>query len=887
MCNFCRKPGHVFKDCFLRLGKEKVGYKNQKSSNAFLSAYISGEANDTDWFVDSGATEHMCCNKEMFATYRSLHVQWSVKIGDGSEIFALGVGSVKIKAFNGNQWVDSVIENVLYVPALKLNLFSVCAVTDKGYNLVSNSKECRFEKDNEVKCIGIREGKLYKMMFRLKYRYENSAHVSVEITKTRLTLKEWHEKLAHQHAAQVRKILLKHGIDFVDEFFFCEACTKGKQHRLPFPSSKTKTERPCELIHADLAGPMEVASLGGSRYFLLLKDDVSHYRTVYFLKNKNQVQGQLEIFLNKVENETGSKVKILRTDNGLEFVNREVQKLLQDRGVAHQRTVHYTPEQNGKAEREMRTIVEAARTVLQARNLNKEMWAEAVHYVTYILNNSGTSEVQGKFPTEVWSGKPVSKEIIENFHVFGSEVWVHIPKQKRLKWDPKSECCIFVGYDLNTKGYRVFYPKSRKIDVVRDVVFRPERIVTPEGLQTDQNVYRILSEGTSKTEISGDEQVGLNEEVQEMEVPVEPVTENEVQHRRLRSRETIKAPSWLSDYETAFVSETDDPTSVEEAMQSKEANEWKKAMQEELKTLQENNTWTVVEKPEERDVVECKWVFKKKISENGPTTYKARLVARGFQQKFDSDPAEIYAPVVKLNTVRILLAVANKLRLPVYQMDVKGAFLNGDMKEEEVFLVPPKSFECKKNSVLKLNKSIYGLKKSPRIWNDTFNKFLMKEGYVRSKNDYCLYIKTVNEKRVYLLLFVDDVLILGTEEKLVEELKQKLTKSFQMKDLGRVSNYLGINIRQDLEQGVTTLNQTNYLKNVLKRFNMEDCKPVSTPMEPNFVIQASKKSESHELENKCRQIIGSLMYAMVATRPDLSVPLSILSRYQNCATKSC
>jgi hypothetical protein len=456
VCNFCRKPGHVFKDCFLRLGKEKVGYKNQKSSNAFLSAYISGEANDTDWFVDSGATEHMCCNKEMFATYRSLHVQWSVKIGDGSEIFALGVGSVKIKAFNGNQWVDSVIENVLYVPALKLNLFSVCAVTDKGYNLVSNSKECRFEKDNEVKCIGIREGKLYKMMFRLKYRYENSAHVSVEITKTRLTLKEWHEKLAHQHAAQVRKILLKHGIDFVDEFFFCEACTKGKQHRLPFPSSKTKTERPCELIHADLAGPMEVASLGGSRYFLLLKDDVSHYRTVYFLKNKNQVQGQLEIFLNKVENETGSKVKILRTDNGLEFVNREVQKLLQDRGVAHQRTVHYTPEQNGKAEREMRTIVEAARTVLQARNLNKEMWAEAVHYVTYILNNSGTSEVQGKFPTEVWSGKPVSKEIIENFHIFGSEVWVHIPKQKRLKWDPKSECCIFVGYDLNTKGYRVF-----------------------------------------------------------------------------------------------------------------------------------------------------------------------------------------------------------------------------------------------------------------------------------------------------------------------------------------------------------------------------------------------------------------------------------------------
>ncbi|KAL0842477.1 hypothetical protein ABMA28_014571 [Loxostege sticticalis] len=162
-----------------------------------------------------------------------------------------------------------------------------------------------------------------------------------------------------------------------------------------------KTTKTCQIIHADVCGPMEEQSVGGSKYFLLLKDDYSNYRVVYFVKRKDEVKGCIKDFLNKSENITGNKVQILRSDNGLEFVNREMKEMLRKRGITHQTTVAYTPEQNGKAERENRTLVEAARTMLCARKLPKKLWAEAVNTAAYVLNRTGKSQVQGKTPYEI------------------------------------------------------------------------------------------------------------------------------------------------------------------------------------------------------------------------------------------------------------------------------------------------------------------------------------------------------------------------------------------------------------------------------------------------------------------------------------------------------
>lgn len=325
-----------------------------------------------------------------------------------------------------------------------------------------------------------------------------------------------------------------------------------------------------------------------------------------------------------------------------------------------------------------------------------------------------------------------------------------------------------------------------------------------------------------------------------------------------------------------------EPRTYQEAMRHENASEWEKAMKTELNTLAENRTWEFCDKPNDCKVISSKWVFKIKYN-NGVKHYKARLVARGFEQNDDIDYNDIYAPVAKLTTFRLFVSVATMLKLPIHQMDVTGAFLYGEIKDDLYLQLPEGAFS-ENNNIVKLRKSLYGLKKSPKQWNEKFNSIMIKENFIKSKADSCLYIKCNGKYKIYVLLYVDDILTFGTEENSVNEFKNMLCREFKMKNLGFISDFIGINVKQNLETGVTELSQKEYLENVLKRFHMENCKPVSSPIDKNFVFNQSCNEKSDKgIENLCRQILGCLMYAVCGTRPDLSISVSILSRYQNRA----
>lgn len=201
---------------------------------------------------------------------------------------------------------------------------------------------------------------------------------------------------------------------------------------------------------------------------MLVKDDFSGYRQVFFKQNKGQTAKKVQYFINLAEKETGNKVKIIRSDNGKEFLNKEIKDFCESKGIRHQTSVGYTPQQNGKAERDNRTIVEAARSLLQGANLDKNLWAEAVNTAVYVINRTGKSPKQETTPYELWYK---IKFDISQLKFFGSHVSVHIPTQKRKKWDPKSVEGIFVCYDENTKGFRIYLPQSKRIEVARDVIF--------------------------------------------------------------------------------------------------------------------------------------------------------------------------------------------------------------------------------------------------------------------------------------------------------------------------------------------------------------------------------------------------------------------------------
>lgn len=268
--------------------------------------------------------------------------------------------------------------------------------------------------------------------------------------------------------------------------FQCEACIFGKQHRLNFGARENKSDKCGEVIHTDVC-EMDVKSLGGAHYFLLLKDDFSHYRFVYFLRHKSEVPDKIKSFVSLVETQTSYKIKILRSDNGREYVNAKLVKFLEEKGIKHVCTVPYTPEQNGSSERENRTLVEAARSMIYSQSETEQklfLWAEAINTAVHVINRTGTSTIKDKSPYELWYGKTAK---IDDFKIFGSVIYVHIPKQKRKKLDKKSVKCVFVGYGDHTNVYRVYNSERRAVEVARDVIFERESHTQTEMTQSENN----------------------------------------------------------------------------------------------------------------------------------------------------------------------------------------------------------------------------------------------------------------------------------------------------------------------------------------------------------------------------------------------------------------
>ncbi|WVZ74821.1 hypothetical protein U9M48_022948 [Paspalum notatum var. saurae] len=323
----------------------------------------------------------------------------------------------------------------------------------------------------------------------------------------------------------------------------------------------------------------------------------------------------------------------------------------------------------------------------------------------------------------------------------------------------------------------------------------------------------------------------------------------------------------------------DTPTSISEAYASPDADNWKEAVQSELDSILSNGTWELTERPYGCKPVGCKWVFKKKLRPDGTIEkYKARLVAKGYTQKEGEDFFDTYSPVVKMTTIRVLLFLPVSYGLIIHHMDVKTAFLNGEL-EEEIYMEQPDGFVVKgqESKVCKLLKSLYGLKQGPKQWHEKFDTTLTSAGFAVNEADSCVYYRYGGGKGVILCLYVDDILIFGTDIDVINEVKSFLSTKFDMKDLGEADVILNIKLIKD-ESGIT-LSQTHYVEKVLSRFGYIDSKPSPTPYDPSVTLKKNKRIGVNQL--KYSQIIGSLMYFASATRPDISFAVSKLSRFMS------
>lgn len=320
--------------------------------------------------------------------------------------------------------------------------------------------------------------------------------------------------------------------------------------------------------------------------------------------------------------------------------------------------------------------------------------------------------------------------------------------------------------------------------------------------------------------------------------------------------------------------------SIKEAKRRSDWPNWRKAIDDEYKSLIKNGTWSMCDLPSGRKSISCKWVFKIKYTSSGQVEkYKARLVARGFTQEKGFDYNHTYSPTAKLTTFRVLLAMALHFDYHIHQMDVKCAFLNGDLNEE-IYMSQPEGFHDGTTKVCKLERSLYGLKQASRMWNERFHRFMEKIKFKRCLSDHCLYIRTNTEVACYVLLYVDDLLIVCSDVKTIGTIKQLLSSEFEMTDIGKADTFLGIHIERDESRNTIAIGQAEYFRRMLQKFNMTDCKPISTPIESGLDLK--KGDVNQNCDAPYRELMGCLTYATLTTRPDLCAATNYFSRFQSC-----
>eukprot|EP00253_Pinus_taeda_P027659 PITA_27659 len=455
----------------------------------------------------------------------------------------------------------------------------------------------------------------------------------------------------------------------------------------------------------------------------------------------------------------------------------------------------------------------------------------------------------------------------------------------RKKLDPKALKCIFVGYGTEYKAYKLYNPVTHKVFASRDVIFH-EQIEDGNKDSDDESHIPFLIELNSEDE---EEQVQVQEQEQEEAAADGIISDDtgldstetkrdEVSSLPRRSGRKTRLPAKLRGYALmSKILNIVEPLNYEEASRS---DDWRVAMHEEMESIYRNHTWDLVELPEGKTPIGCKWLYKPKINADGTVEkFKARLVAKGYSQQEGIDFDDTFAPVAKLNIIRMLICLATKHKWKLHQLDVKSAFLNGELKEE-VYLVQPPGFVKKgqEHLVCKLHKALYGLKQAPRSWYDKIDSFFIEHGFHRSLNDPNLYTKINKQRQIILIsLYVDDMIITGNADSLIKEIKQQMSQEFEMKNLGDLHYCLGLEVWKDSSQ--TFLTQGKYARNLLERFRMEQCKTAATPLQQNLKLSSDDGTKQVDA-TLYRQLVGSLIY-LTTTRPDLAYSVSVLSQFMS------
>ncbi|GJZ29117.1 zinc finger, CCHC-type containing protein [Tanacetum coccineum] len=865
-CHKCRKLGHFRKDCTQSSTTQEQSNLIQEDEEPSLlmathetkhekvllneGQIQPGKYTTTDasiWYLDNGASNHMTGTKSHFRDIDE-NITGRIRFGDGSYVEIKGKGSILLGCRNHEQ---KIVSEVYYIPNLKSNILSLGQLTEIGCKIIMDGNQLTLYDRNKKLLMKIERSK--NRLYSIKLQIETPICLLANVDNQAWL---WHARLGHLNFEDINKMTRKSLVEGIPRINhagqICDACLLGKHSRTPFPSqAKFRSKNPLDLVYGDLCGPISPASHSGKKLIFLLVDDCTRFMWAYFLTSKDQTFNTFKEFRQHIEMEMRTKLRMLRTDRGGEFTSNEFTKYCKENGIARQLTAPYSPQQNGVVERRNRTVLSTTRSMMKAMKLPLNFWAEAVRHAIYILNRVPTRALVDETPYEALYNR---KPNLENLRIFGCTAYAKIKIPHLQKLEDRSIPMIYLGIEEGSKAYRLYDPKGNRKHVSRDVKFMETKPWDWDNNREETSIQgsswaSLVVEGFDNgntTSVNSGNNTDNHQEQEPITAPNSPITPQTYTYNPNSEEEDATICS-LKNSKNGF----DDTPVREEPRNYKEAStdkKWIEAMEAELDSINKNNTWTLTTLPINHKAIGLKWVFKTKRDTKGEIIkYKAR--------SFDFSTAAYH-------------------EWQVHHLDVKSAFLHGELKEE-VYLTQPEGFiqQGKSGKIYKLTKALYGLRQAPRAWNMKLDQTLKSLGFKKCNLEQAVYTKKSKTSTLIVGVYVDDLIITGTPRKEIDLFKSQMKDKFEMSDLGLLAYYLGIEVTQ--KGGEITIKQTGYINKILKDSNMMESNDTKIPMDPGTKLVKAEDGNSIDA-TYYRSLIGCLRY-LLHTRPDLSYSVGLLS----------